>query len=134
MMKIIFDELKKIIICLAVLCSLCIVVAAAMNKLDYTCFLGLLLGSVFMVLNFALLGTTIEKAIIKTPKSAKRFMILHYSLRFILTGIIIFIGFKADYLNGICVCVPLFAPKLTYFAIGFFDFFNILFRKKVDKP
>lgn len=125
-MGVALGEAKKVIITLLVLDVLCVIVSIFTKTFNYTIFGGIILGFVFTMLNFFLLGTLVEKAVFMSQRAAKRYMQINYLIRYILTGIIFVIGFTSPYINGWCVVISVFAPKLTYFTIGFYQ---LIFKK-----
>ncbi len=129
-MEIAFREAKKVVITLLIIDVLCIVISLITKTFNLTVIGGIILGFVFTMLNFFLLGTIVEKAIFKSPRAAKRYMQLNYFTRYILTGTIMAIGFISPYINPWCVVISIFAPKLTYFSIGFYQ---LIFKKGGEK-
>ncbi|WMJ21828.1 ATP synthase subunit I [Paludicola sp. MB14-C6] len=100
------------------------------EAVDLSLFLGILLGNVYCILNFALLGTVVENAVERSPISAKHYLRRHYILRFILMGAVFAVSFLSPLINGWCVVVSAFAPKITYTCIGFYQ---MLIHKRGDK-
>lgn len=74
---------------------------------------GLFFGSIFGILNFRLLALTLEKSVSKSPKRIQVYVMSRYMVRYVLTGIVLFVGFKADYMNIIAVIVGMFLVKLA---------------------
>ncbi|MCT4661758.1 MAG: ATP synthase subunit I [Tissierellales bacterium] len=77
---------------------------------------GVFFGSMFSILNFRLLALTLEKAVNKGPRKARNYAMSRYTIRYMLTGIVLFIGFRAPYINVIAVIVGLLVVKLVIFV------------------
>ena len=91
------------------------------GKWDYTVLLGNLLSSVASVLNFFLMGITIQKALQKEEKDAKTSMKLSQTYRFFLLAVIVAVGVVAPCFNTWAVVIPVFFPRI---AIAFRPLFD----------
>lgn len=76
--------------------------------------LGLLTGTAAMLINITLLGYASERAVERPLKSAKRYMFSFYLIRMCIMGAAIVAGYRLPFINGVCVCLPLFFPKVIY--------------------
>lgn len=123
-------EAKKLCITLLILDILILFVAILTKNVDLSLFLGILLGNVYCILNFALLGTVVENAVERSPVAAKRYLRRHYVLRFLLMGAVFTVSFISPLVNGWCVVISSLAPKITYTCIGFYQ---MIFNKRGDK-
>ena len=126
-MEIVLKELKKVVITTGVIDALALTIGLLCRMNFLPLLVSLLFGSLFTNANFYLRGTLCRKACTKTPEQAKRFMQLNYTIRLLLTAVVITAGFKLPYLNPLGVALPLFAPKLTYFSMAICE---ALHRKK----
>ena len=88
---------------------------------DYTVLLGNLLGGAAGVLNFLLMGITIQKAIQKNEKEAKTAMKVSQLYRFFLLVVIVIIGVILPCFNTWTVIIPIFFPRI---AIAFRPLFD----------
>lgn len=77
---------------------------------------GLAFGSLFGMLNFKLLAVTLEKSVHKRPDKAQKYVMSQYCIRYILTAIVLFIGFKADYMEIIAVIIGILVIKMAVFV------------------
>ena len=93
---------------------------------DYTVLLGNLLGGAAGVLNFLLMGITVQRALTKDEKEAKTAMKLSILYRFLLLVAVALVGALVPCFNIFAVLIPLFFPRI---AIAF----RPLFDKKKDK-
>ncbi len=88
--------------------------------------LGFLIGGAYSVFNFYRLGKSIENMFKMPPAKAQTYMTGQYFVRLFTTGLVIFIGFKVDFINYFGIIISLIFPKLTLF-------FSEIFRKE-EKP
>lgn len=77
---------------------------------------GLLFGTIFGILNFRLLAVTLEKSVDKSPSKAQSYVMSRYFIRYILTAVVLFIGFKADYMEVVAVIVGILSIKIVIFV------------------
>lgn len=94
---------------LAVDVLLC-VVFAILRRFDYTVVLGALLGSAFSLLNFFLLGLTVQK-VVHSGEEPKKAVRTSYSLRMLLVMAILVVGIVAPCFHVIAVIVPFLATQ-----------------------
>ncbi len=83
------------------------------GKWDYTVLLGNILGGGAGVLNFLLLGVTVQKAVDKDEKDAKTFMKASQSLRTLMLFVIAAIGAILNIFNTWAVLIPLLFPRIA---------------------
>ena len=84
----------------------------------YSVILGNLWGFAAAVLNFFLLGLTVQKAVTKEPEEAKKLIKLSHTLRNMLILIVAVIGIVVPFFNTWASIIPLLFPRIS-----------ILFRK-----
>ncbi|MBO5930029.1 MAG: hypothetical protein J6Q27_01880 [Clostridia bacterium] len=111
--KTILTETKYIAIVtvlLSVLLNACFLI---FRKWDYTVFLGTLLSALVAVINFLLMGITIQKALEKDSSDAKKMMKASQSMRNF--GMLVIIGTAVSLpcFNTIAVIVPIFFPRIA---------------------
>lgn len=83
------------------------------GKWDYAVLLGNLLGGGLAVLNFFLLGITVQNAVTKEEKDAKNTMKLSQGLRSLLLLIIAVVGVALPCFNIWTTIIPLFFPRIA---------------------
>lgn len=83
------------------------------GRWDYTVLLGNLLGGCLGILNFFLMGITVQNAILKDEKDAKLTMKLSQGLRSLLILIITAAGVVLPYFNNWTAIIPLFFPRIA---------------------
>jgi hypothetical protein len=79
---------------------------------------GLLLGTFAMLVNFVLLGISCERALMRSGRLARRYMMSRYVGRMVILGVFIFIAIKVTWINLLATVLPLFYPKLAYTIHG----------------
>lgn len=80
---------------------------------NYTVLLGNILGGGAGILNFLLLGITVQKAVTKDEKDAKTFMRGSQSLRTLMLFVIAAIGAILNIFNTWAVLIPLLFPRIA---------------------
>ncbi len=81
------------------------------GKLDSSMIQGILIGSVYAILNFRLLAVSIKRAVLMSPGRAQVFAGISYMGRLALTAAIILAAIRVDYINAFGVIIPMFFPK-----------------------
>ncbi len=90
---------------------------AGLWKLDVL--LGNLISAVGAVLNFLLMGITIQKAVDKDEKDAAQMMRFSQSMRMLMQLAVAGVG--ALFFNPVAAVLPLFFPRIAIFFRPFFD-------------
>ncbi|CBH22243.1 putative ATP synthase protein I [Acetoanaerobium sticklandii] len=91
---------------------LLIAVLFILRKLDLAMLQGILIGSIYALLNFRLLAVSINRAVTMSPGRAQMFAGISYFGRFALSAVIILAAIKVDYINALGVIIPMFFPKV----------------------
>lgn len=92
-----------------------------LKRWDLTVLYGNLLGIFVAVLNFFLLGRTVQSALEKEEKDAKNAMKVSQMLRYLMIIIFVAVAAVLKCFNIIAVIVPLLFPRI---AIAFRPLFN----------
>lgn len=95
------------------------------NQWDYTVILGNLLSAITAILNFLLMGITVQKAVVKEEKDAKSTMKVSQNLRILGLFVVAVIGAALPCFNTYAVLIPLLFPRV---AVGI----RMFFSKKSD--
>lgn len=93
-----------------------LVVFALFKQLDYTVFLGALLGSAAAVGNFLLMGLSCQRAM-DDPERAKVLVQRSYTRRMLGMVAIMVLGVLAPCFHIIAVVVPYLLPSITIYAM-----------------
>ncbi|MEG2038864.1 MAG: ATP synthase subunit I [Oscillospiraceae bacterium] len=125
MSEVLKKEAITMTIGIVVLCAIMLAIFSVLGYYDSTALYGAMLGGGFAIVNFILLGITVQKVTKKSsPKSAQSFQSASYALRLILTAAVVIIGIKVDIFNYLTVFIPLFFPRIVIF------FSNILRKEE----
>ena len=114
-------ETKYIALWVIILSTLMEAVFLVIGKWDYTVLLGNLLSGGISVLNFFLLGLTVQKALEKEEKDAKTLMKLSQTYRFLMLIAVVGIGVALPYFNIFSVIIPMFFPRIAISLRPLFD-------------
>lgn len=117
----VLKETRYIALCVIIFSTLMQAVFLVIGKWDYTVLLGNLLTAAASVLNFFLLGLTVQKAVEKEEKEAKNTIKLSQIYRTLFLFVVLVIGIVFSCFNTWAVIIPVFFPRL---AIVFRTLFN----------
>ena len=117
----ILKETKYIAVFVFLLSAIFQAVFLIISKWDLNVFFGNLLSASASVLNFFLMGLTVQKAVLKDEKGAKATMKLSQTYRTLFLAVVLIIGLSVPCFNKIAVIIPLFFPRLAITARSFFD-------------
>ena len=92
-----------------------------MKRWDLTVLYGNLLGIFLAVLNFFLLGRTVQSALLKDEKDAKNAMKVSQMLRYLLIIIVVAAAALLECFNIIATVVPLLFPRIAITFRPLFD-------------
>ena len=117
----VLKETKYILFWALILSALMQAVFLIIRQWDYTVLLGNLLSGGSAVLNFFLLGLTVQNALGKEAQEAKKTMKLSQTYRFLFLAVVVIVGVVVDCFNTWAVIIPLFFPRI---AIAFRPLFD----------
>ncbi len=84
------------------------------GKWDYTVLLGNLLSGIMGVVNFLLLGLTVQKAVNSgDEKYAKNLMKMSQGLRLLMMAVVVALGAIFDIFNLWATIIPVFFPRIA---------------------
>ena len=98
-----------------------------LTKWDYTVLLGNILGGGASILNFFLMGLTVQKAVTMEEKDAKARMKVSQLYRNLMLLVVAVIGVTIKCFNMWAVILPLLFPRIAIVFRPFFD------RKTINK-
>ena len=111
--KVVAKETKYMTIWMLIFSAVLQSVFLVIGKWNYTVLLGNLLSGAAMVLNFLLMGLTVQKAVDKDPKEAKQAMKASGMARTFFLFVVVAIGILLKSVFSIwTVIIPLFFPRL----------------------
>jgi len=111
--SVVLRETKYIMTFVAVLSILMQTVFAVIGKWDYTVLLGNILSGTFAVLNFFLMGKSVEKAVSLEEKEAKSTIKTSQSLRQLMLLVVAAVGALVPVFNIWATIVPLLFPRIA---------------------
>lgn len=118
--KAIWKETVHITLGVVVLSVLMQLVFLLIGKWDMTVLCGTLLGSTYSILNFFILGLTVQKVANEgNEKQGKNWMQFSYSCRMMGTMLVVFMGLSMPWFNWVAVFLPQLFPRITIAAMGF---------------
>lgn len=91
------------------------------GKWDYTVLLGNLLSASAAILNFFLMGISVQKAVTKEEKEAKNVLKISQLYRNILLLAVTVVGVVLKCFNTWSVIIPLFFPRIAIMLRPLFD-------------
>ncbi|KDR94810.1 ATP synthase I chain [Peptoclostridium litorale DSM 5388] len=112
------DITKRIVKCVLVVDLIIIGILFATYTYSKAMLLGLLLGSVFSVINFRLLAITIEKVVEMDPGRAQIHAGTRYTIRLVITAAVLILALKAPYIDFIGAIIGLFLTKIASLYVG----------------
>ncbi len=88
---------------------------------DYKVLLGNLLSGSVAILNFFLMGLTVQSAVTKEEKEARSAIKLSQLYRFLFVVIVVIIGIVAPCFSNWTVIIPIFFPRVALLFRPLFD-------------
>lgn len=89
------------------------------RKWDMSVLWGNLLGGGYAILNFFILGLTVQKVASEgDEKRGKNWMQFSYSTRMFFTMVVVFLGITMKTFHWVAVLIPQFFPRITIAAMG----------------
>ena len=84
-----------------------------LSKWDYTVLLGNILSGAASVVNFLLMGITVQKAVLSTQERARTMMKVSQLYRMIFMALVMIIGIALSCFNMWAVIIPMFFPRIA---------------------
>jgi hypothetical protein len=111
--RIVLRETKYIALWTVIFSVIMQAVFLIIGKWDVTVLLGNLLGGVAVILNFFLMGITVQKAVSKEEKEAKSLMRTSQTARLFMMFLFVVIGVTAPIFNTWSSIIPLVFPRIA---------------------
>lgn len=111
--KVVLNETKYIAFMVIILSAFMNSIFLVFHRWDYTVFLGSVLSSAVSVINFLLMGITIQKALLKEESDAKKLVKASQSMRNFGMLVVLGIGVLLPCFNTISVIIPVFFPRVA---------------------
>lgn len=128
------DLKKKLAICSGGLTILTVIVFyLGFKSLFMPLSLGLLLGVSIGYLHFWDLALTMERAVHKNPGHAQTYAIRKYFIRYIITGIVLYVAVVTPHLHVIGTVIGIMFIKLSVLVTNLFndkEFYKSIFKRR----
>jgi len=127
--ELVLSIVKKAITILAVLIAISFIFLNEPMRWTY----GYIFGGLIGILNFILLARTMERAVEMPPHKAQGYATVNYFIRFIITGVVIIVALKADYINALAAVIGIVLIKLIILVTNLFsdkEYYKRIFRRK----
>jgi hypothetical protein len=98
---------------------------------------GLVFGSAISALNFVELGNTLRRAVAMPPARAQGYATRKYFVRYIVTGVVLYVSIIAPYINVLGTIIGMTIIKFIIFATNLFNdkqYYKNIFKRKEDEP
>lgn len=118
---VVVNETKYIAVWVVILSALMQAVFLVIGKWHYSVLLGNILSGTFAVLNFLLMGITVQAAVLKEEKEARTAIKVSQMYRNLMILVVTIIGVVLPIFNTVAVIVPVFFPRV---AISFRPMFD----------
>ena len=96
-----------------ILCAIMVCVFWLVHKFDYTVVTGALLGGLASVLNFFVMGITVQNAVGKSPEEAKKKIQISYTVRMFALLVVLGVGVYLPYFHWLAVLLGALFPRIT---------------------
>ena len=113
-------ETKRIAVGVFSMLAIMLVVYAAMGRFSLAVVLGGLIGSLYAVINFLLLGMTVQKVAEMregNEELARMQMKSSYNMRMVIMILLIVVAFALPFVDGLACMIPMLFPRLTILVL-----------------
>ena len=113
-------ETKRIAVGVFSMLAIMLVVYAALGCFSLAVVLGGLIGALYAVLNFLLLGMTVQKVAEMregNEELARMQMKSSYNMRMVIMILLIVVAFALPFVDGLACMIPMLFPRLTIFVL-----------------
>ena len=117
--KVVLKETRYIAVVAIILSVLMQSVFLVIGKWTIAHLLGNVLGAFAAVLNFFLMGITVQKAVVKEEKEAKDLMKVSQTLRLFMMFFFALIGYFVPVFNLLAVIIPYLFPRIGVMVRAF---------------
>lgn len=113
-------ETKRIAVGVFSMLAIMLIVYAALGRFSLAVLLGGLIGALYAVLNFLLLGMTVQKVADMREENeelARMQMKSSYNMRMVIMILLIVVAFALPFVDGLACMIPMLFPRLTIFVL-----------------
>ena len=118
---VVIKETKYIGLWTLVLSLLMQAVFLVIGRWDYTVLLGNLLSGAAAIVNFLLMGITVQRALGKEEAEAKTFIKMSQLYRFLFLIVVVVIGVVLPCFHSLSAVIPMFFPRVAIAIRPLFD-------------
>jgi hypothetical protein len=115
--EILIKEIRNVAVITLILGIIQVIITIPAGYFGYPSIIGTLLGCLVALFNFSVMGIILEKSISST-KGASGLMGFGYIARLAVIGAAVVWAMKVNYLNYLCVIIPLLFPQIAIFIIN----------------
>ncbi len=119
--KVVIRETVYIAVWTLIFSAILQAVFLVIGKWDYTVLLGNLLSGTASVLNFFMMGITVQKALQKSEKDAQQQIKASGMIRLFCLAVVAGVGVLLDCFHFLTVLIPLFFPRITVMLRPLFE-------------
>lgn len=113
-------ETRRIAVGVFSMLAIMLVVYAVMGRFSLAVVLGGLIGSLYAVINFLLLGMTVQKVAEMregNEELARMQMKSSYNMRMVIMILLIVVAFALPFVDGLACMIPMLFPRLTILVL-----------------
>ena len=113
-------ETKRIAVGVFSMLAIMLIVYAALGRFSLAVLLGGLIGALYAVLNFLLLGMTVQKVADMREENeelARMQMKSSYNMRMVIMILLIVVAFALPFVDGLACMIPMLFPRLTILVL-----------------
>lgn len=113
--KTIIRETKYIAVCVSVFSIIMEAVFIILSKWSMRVLFGNILGATTAILNFLVMGVTLQRAISKNDENAKKLIKTSWLFRTFVLFMVVITGVSVKGISAISTIIPLFFPRFAIF-------------------
>lgn len=117
--SIVLKETKNIAFGVAILSAVMLIAFFFLKRLSLSVIISVFIGSFLAVMNFLLLGISLNKAVSKNSNNAKQYVQVFYSYRMIGLFVILAICLYSKLFNPAAILLPLIFPRIVIGVMNF---------------
>ena len=124
-----------VIIGVLILNSVAAIISAIFANEPMPIIMGLAFGTIIAILNFRLLYLALNKAVHLPPHKAQAYAILKYFMRYIITGVVLFVAIRGEHINVLGTIFALLSIKMVILKTELLNskqFFMNIFKRREE--
>jgi len=124
-----------VIIGVLILNSVAAIISAIFANEPMPIIMGLAFGTIIAILNFRLLYLALNKAVHLPPHKAQAYAISKYFMRYIVTGVVLFVAIRGEHINVLGTIFALLSIKMVILKTELLNskqFFMNIFKRREE--